>query len=79
MGGQVDGADQDLVLGLEPGHRLLVTGQVFRRDAGTRRGEGNRLARWFEQESSGIGGVQVVVEHPVGGRLAGLLVINCLR
>jgi len=56
-----------------------MIGEELGHDAGPRRGEGNRRARWFEQESCGVGGVQVVVEHPVRSRSAGLLVVSRVR
>ena len=66
-GGEGDGGEQDLVLGLEPGQGLPVIGGLLGSGAGPGRGEGDRLLGWVQQEGGAGGGVQVVVEHPADG------------
>jgi hypothetical protein len=67
------------VLGLEPGQRLPVAGQLFRCDAGTGPAEAQWISGRGEQAVSGIGGVQVVIEHPADGAVAVGLILFCCR
>ena len=69
-GGEGDGGEQDLVLGLEPGQGLPVIGGLLGGGAGPGRGEGDRLLGWVQQAGGAGGGVQVVVEHPADGGVA---------
>jgi hypothetical protein len=67
LGGEGGSGEKDLVLGLEPGHCLLVFGGPLRSGARPGRGEGDRLTHRVQQGGSPVGGVQVVVEGPADG------------
>jgi hypothetical protein len=67
--GQGDDREQYPVLGLEPGHRLRVVGDVFRAHPGLRRDQGDRV-EVRGQQGRGMCGVQVMIEHPADGRTA---------
>src|SRR5580692_3291004 len=66
-GGEGEGGEQDLVLGLEPGPRLRVIGGLPGSGAGAGRREDDRLLGWVQQYGGARGGMQVVVEHPANG------------
>src|SRR5262249_52295719 len=61
--------DQYRALDVEPRERRLFAGEPLGRGTGPGRGYRDRVARREQQQGGGTRGVQVVVEHPVGGRV----------
>jgi hypothetical protein len=69
-GGEGEGGEQDLVLGLEPGQCLPVVGVPLGSGARPGRGQGDRLMRRVQHEGARTGGVQVMVKGPASGGFA---------
>jgi hypothetical protein len=74
--GEGDRGEQDLVLGLEPGHCLPVIGRPLRSSAVARRGQSDRLTCRNKQEASVASAVQIVVEDTAGGGGAAGLAVD---
>ena len=68
-GGLVDGGQQHGMFRGEPGQGPLMVGGIFRDGSGPARCEGDRVPMRVQQPGGGVGGVQVVVEHPVHRRV----------
>jgi hypothetical protein len=75
VGGELNGGEQHGVLGTEPGHRLLGRAGLGRADPGLSRHQGGRLEMRLDQAYRVAGGVQVVVEEAVHGRVPDLLAV----
>jgi hypothetical protein len=63
----VEHGEQDGVFGGEPVHRLPLVGQLLLDDSGPGLREGDAVAGRVQQPVGGVRGVQVVVEHAMGG------------
>ena len=65
--GLLDAAENGLVLRAEPAERFVVVRRARGSDAGLGYREDDRVPVRIEQSVGGVGGVEVVVEHPVDG------------
>lgn len=65
--GEGDHGEQHAVLGLEPGHRLPVTGDRLGDHAGRWGIQGQGHLGWLDHQRRRVRGMQVVVEESVGG------------
>jgi hypothetical protein len=74
--GQGDDAEQDLELGFEPGHGVVIIVQALGGNAGLGCHEGGRFTGRADQVSGGMSGVEVVVEDPADRRVPSLVVFG---
>jgi hypothetical protein len=70
VSGERDHAKQHRVLGLGPGPGLLIGAGVLGQRSRLGRRQGNRGPGRIQPQGHRVRGVQIVVEHAVGGRLA---------
>jgi len=75
VGGELDSSEQHGVLGAEPGHRALGRAGLARADPRLSWRHGGRLEVRIDQHRCVPGGVQVVVEEAMHGRVPDLLAV----
>jgi hypothetical protein len=78
LGSQGGAGEQDAMFGFEPGQGLPLADQVLARDARFRWGDTHRRARRIDQHSSGISGMQVMLQHPANAGPPGGIAVKCV-